>query len=84
MEYIFFTAISPQGDSRQLSFGGPSLALCLDVVTMMVLDNWQMTAVKLHSEKGFIDLPIEAFDHNSMGNSLEAIQQEIKQLLAGQ
>lgn len=82
MEYLFFSAINPDGEYVDLSFWGKTLDQCLDVLTNLVRKGWQLISAKVgYGERGTIDLPLEAIDGASLNESLQQLELELKGIL---
>ena len=82
MELLFFTGLNSEGHYQACSFGGTDLTACFEALNTLVSRGWQLISVKAKSVPGGeIELPIEAFDGQSISPTLRQLQQEWQAVL---
>lgn len=83
MSFIIFLAISPQErEPRTLQYGDQSLDACLEFLTNLAGNGWQLIHIELVDNGRHTQLPIEAFDGLPMKSPLRRLHHEWKTLLA--
>lgn len=76
MVMLFFSCID-DGEYRECMYGGPYFESGLDIVNALVKNGAQLICVELrYYGSSMVQLPIEAFDGYSIGDSLRKLEQE--------
>lgn len=79
MVMLFISCIDNQGEYNECMCGGPTLESGLDTVNSLVQNGTKLTCVRLrYYSTSEIQLPLEAFDGQSIGNSFRKLEQEWK------
>ncbi|SFF32987.1 hypothetical protein [Spirosoma endophyticum] len=77
MVLVYFSCSDPQGEYYECSYGGETIETCLDSLSQLVRNGWQLISVKLSESQGnAIWLPVEAFDGQPIKRSLQLLQRE--------
>ncbi|CAN5447077.1 hypothetical protein BH09BAC4_BH09BAC4_01550 [soil metagenome] len=82
MVLVFFLSRGPNGNYQKGSFGDQELASCLDMLSALVRQGWQLLQVQLVESPGSaIWLPVEAFDGAPLEEHMNWLKQEWEELL---
>ena len=82
MILLYFSCRSPTGDYHECSLGAKDIESCLDMLSVLVEEGWQLLSVKLSEYPGSATwLPVEAFDGQSMHRPLQSLQRQWEAIL---
>ena len=82
MVLLYFSGRSPTGDYHECSLGAKDTESCLDRLSVLVEEGWQLLSVKLSEYPGSATwLPVEAFDGQPIKRPLRLLQRQWEEIL---
>jgi len=84
MVLLVFTAINPQGEYREQSYGDHDVESCFDQLSELVNRGWHLVSINYFDMDSAmaIELPTAAFDGTPMKEGIRQLQSEWELIIA--